>query len=51
MIKKHGSKEAVLEILRENGRRGGSAEVKKGFASMDKKKHIRISRRGGSVKK
>lgn len=51
MIEKYGSEKAVKEKLQEWGSRGGSAEVKKGFASMDKKRHIAVSRKGGKVKK
>ena len=49
MVKKHGSEEAVREYMRQNGRKGGKAQVKKGFANMDREKLSEVSRKGGKA--
>ncbi|MEO5499449.1 MAG: KGG domain-containing protein [Candidatus Saccharimonadales bacterium] len=51
MIEKHGSREAVREIMMETGSRGGSAPTTypKGFASMTPEKRSLAGRKGGAV--
>lgn len=49
MIKKHGSEEAVREYMRQNGRKGGKAKVKKGFASMDRDTLKEVASNGGKA--
>ena len=49
MIKKHGSEEAWKAHMRENARKGGSKGGVKGFAAMDRQKHLQASIKGGSA--
>lgn len=51
MIKKYGSVEGYRKFMSEIGKKGGSAEVAKGFAKMSKEKHMKASVKGGKVKR
>lgn len=49
MIEKYGSREAVSEVMREQGSRGGKSPAKypKGFAAMTPEKRSAAGRKGG----
>lgn len=48
MIKRYGSEAAWKDHLRQIGRKGGSAKVKKGFATLTPEEHRLLSSKGGS---
>lgn len=49
MIAKLGSEEAYREWHSRNGKKGGSAKVKKGFAKMTPEKRKAAASKGGKV--